>query len=304
VVSVNNCTDNTEDILADFSDPRLRIVRPQEFLEMSDNWRFCIEHSRGDYVNLLSSDDILLPDYAIEQSTILDEHPHVSLAYCSCKLIDSRGKFIGLEQLLDSSSIRPGPAELRRYLRYPRCFLLTVLMRRESYERAGGFGSWKMVGDWDLWLRLLQQGDAAYNRRVLAYYRIWDDVAGTRSYENRLLTHVTETAKLYNLYEPLLLKRYPDWARDFRRARNSKALEFVFQLSFISDFEARAAISREICDLANSQIIIPWLVKWNEQLSPLFKVWLKVEPSLRYFMKYNILERLPSNTKTFIYSKF
>lgn len=61
----NNCsTDDTPNILRSFAeDPRIRVVRPENFLSVAENWNFALKASSGDYVLLIGDDDCLLPDY-------------------------------------------------------------------------------------------------------------------------------------------------------------------------------------------------------------------------------------------------
>ncbi len=252
VVSVNHCTDHTEQVLRKYHDKRLCIVRPKRFLSMSENWHFCITQSQGRYINVLSSDDVLLPDFASEQSGLLDHHPNAVFAHCACELIDDSGSIIGKEKSIHPSFIRNGAEELKRYIYGPRCVFVSALIRRTAYDKVGGFRSWKIIGDWDLWLRLLQIGDVAYNQHVLAQYRHWSDENGSRSSEQRLLIHVNEVLALYEKHEPVILKKYPYLKRDFIKARDIQARSFIYGLAAIDNPALQQQVKDVILKLSDS----------------------------------------------------
>jgi hypothetical protein len=63
IVSDNASTDETSDVLAGFDDPRLRVVRVDEAIPVTDNWNNALAHSRGEYLLLIGDDDYLLPRY-------------------------------------------------------------------------------------------------------------------------------------------------------------------------------------------------------------------------------------------------
>lgn len=61
IVCDNVSNDGTAEILAEFSDPRLRVLSPREHLGMAANWNRCIRAARAEHVLMLSADDVLLP---------------------------------------------------------------------------------------------------------------------------------------------------------------------------------------------------------------------------------------------------
>ena len=63
VVSDNASADETRDVLASFDDARLRVVRLDEPIPVTDNWNNALAESAGDYLLLIGDDDYLLPGY-------------------------------------------------------------------------------------------------------------------------------------------------------------------------------------------------------------------------------------------------
>ena len=61
IVSDNFSTDNTAKILSDFSDPRLRVVRPDAELPMAGHYEFAISKATGEWITILGDDDAVMP---------------------------------------------------------------------------------------------------------------------------------------------------------------------------------------------------------------------------------------------------
>lgn len=62
VVSENYSTDDTAKVLEKLSvahPNKIRVVRPSQHLSMAMNWNFALTHARGEFVLLLSADDLL-----------------------------------------------------------------------------------------------------------------------------------------------------------------------------------------------------------------------------------------------------
>jgi FkbM family methyltransferase len=60
VVSDNSATKATQELLARINSPRIRRVRPDRTLSMQENWEFAVEHSEGEFILVLGSDDGLM----------------------------------------------------------------------------------------------------------------------------------------------------------------------------------------------------------------------------------------------------
>ena len=59
----DNCsTDNTEEIVRSFHDPRLTYVRNAENIGLVGNSNRCLELANGKYVNIWHHDDVMLPE--------------------------------------------------------------------------------------------------------------------------------------------------------------------------------------------------------------------------------------------------
>ena len=61
LVSDNASTDETAELLRQFRDPRLRVVRQKSNIGLLPNWNACLAEARGEYIVFVSDDDRIQP---------------------------------------------------------------------------------------------------------------------------------------------------------------------------------------------------------------------------------------------------
>lgn len=75
IVSDNASTDNTPEVVARVSDPRLRYIRTPRRLSMCDNYEFAVENARGEFVVIIGDDDAVMPGAIRKLSDCIREMP-------------------------------------------------------------------------------------------------------------------------------------------------------------------------------------------------------------------------------------
>ena len=76
IISDNN--DESDEILNSYvHDSRIRIVRPTSVLSMSSNYEFAITHTSGEWVQLMGSDDAILPWYFDQLDVLIDLYKNI-----------------------------------------------------------------------------------------------------------------------------------------------------------------------------------------------------------------------------------
>lgn len=77
VVSDNANTDETQEVIASFSkDPRLKVVRFEEPVPVTENWNHTLYASSGDYVLMIGDDDFVLPGYFDRAAEVVEKYNH------------------------------------------------------------------------------------------------------------------------------------------------------------------------------------------------------------------------------------
>jgi len=75
VISDNANSDETPEILESYrQDPRVRVIRMDEPVSVTDNWNATLQHATGDYFVMIGDDDYILPPYLATVTAALEQH--------------------------------------------------------------------------------------------------------------------------------------------------------------------------------------------------------------------------------------
>jgi len=166
VMDDGSTDDVTRDILANFTRPKMRILR-QVNRGVAAARNACIEQARSSYICCLDADDRLMPEYFEKTTQILDNDPAVGLVTSQYRVFDERDNIVTFES-----------CKLPEILAENRAMVSSVF-RKEAWAAAGGFfEGFSLSGfeDWDLWISLLEQGwKAEVIDDILFEYRIRPD---------------------------------------------------------------------------------------------------------------------------------
>jgi len=106
------------------------------------------------YVAIMDSDDLALNDRFEKQMTFIQEHPEVDA------LGGQINEFIGTPDNVVGKRIVPlTDAEIKAYMK-SRCpmNLVTMMLKKESVEKVGGYIDWYCEEDYYLWVRMAEAG--------------------------------------------------------------------------------------------------------------------------------------------------
>lgn len=167
IVVDDSSTDTTPAILAEYHDPRMRVLRNAENAGVSRSVNRGLEAARGWYVARQDDDDVSEPDRLEKQVAYLERHAEVGLVASSYTVIDAHGKVLRR---------RTTPTEslaLRWRLLFINAFASSsVLFRRELVDRVGAFrDGFPFAQDYDLWSRIAGETDVAALPEALVRYR-------------------------------------------------------------------------------------------------------------------------------------
>lgn len=175
IVCDNQSTDNSEEVIRSFEDPRLRYYRNESNLGIYGNLNRAISLSRGKYIHFLNADDKMLPRSLSTKARHLDAHPEVGLVYSACQRIDFDGKLLWEHRPFDESYIADPRTEFNK-LMYDNLYAFsTVMVRKSCYQVLGVFdNTFTHSGDYDMWLRIASQYHVAYLSAPLTAMRQHD----------------------------------------------------------------------------------------------------------------------------------
>lgn len=176
LVSDNASTDETPDVLRQFGDPRLRIVRQKSNIGLLPNWNACLAEARGEYIVYCSDDDRLSPrmvEWCVAVAARDSQVPIVLGLYDSSWPAEGRVLHASPSDKF-TTGIWKGTRLLVEYLRNKRFAThICSMMIRSSILRAGGglpLDFPTNCADIAAWTPLLMKGDVGFVNDTCATY--------------------------------------------------------------------------------------------------------------------------------------
>lgn len=164
IVVDDGSSDETADILADYSRRYSFLVIRQENRGLPHALNTGFKHTQGEYLTWTSSDNVMLPEMLTVLVRSLIADPSVGLVYADRYLIDEHGNNLGRFNLPDYS-----PYLLLHINLVHCCFLY----RRECMIRVGNYDPKFIYGeDWEYWIRISQYYKMKRIPQALYRYRV------------------------------------------------------------------------------------------------------------------------------------
>ena len=151
IVVDDGSTDDTEAIVGEFQDPRLRYVR-QPNRGRSNARNHALSLASGKFITFLDSDDLYLPDKIRLQVSYLKTHPATGMVYTCAHCIDEQGEMLSHKY---EASVSGLIYESIAFFTPVTITLPTVMTYREVLDKVGNFDE-KMhrFEDTDMWRRI------------------------------------------------------------------------------------------------------------------------------------------------------
>lgn len=166
--------DGTGDVLARYRhERRLRIVRHLLRAGNIASYNEGLDMARGRFVGILSADDYLLRQDALErQAAMFDAGPEIGLVYSAHAVVQD-GSPQRLVVPWPCDGVHQGAEEFRRLIWGNYILHSGALLRREVERELGPYdAALTHTGDWDMWLRAAARHPVGYIADALYAYRI------------------------------------------------------------------------------------------------------------------------------------
>jgi len=169
VVVDDGSQDGTPDVLAEFDDPRLEVVRNDERLGLAASLNLALERARSRYVARLDADDVALPRRLELQLSRLRAAPSVAIVGSAVLDLDDESRLHSVHPMpVDSAAVRWATLFSSPFY-HP-----TVLLDRDVLDREGlrYDPAFLESEDYELWARVLSVAEGENLPEPLVLYRV------------------------------------------------------------------------------------------------------------------------------------
>jgi glycosyltransferase involved in cell wall biosynthesis len=168
-------------------------------------WNKGVRESKGELIWIAESDDYAEEGLLARLVAELERRPVVQVAYCQSWLVDAEDRILTswtdhvgpLADFFRRDFVRPGTEIINEYMIYT-CVIpnaSAVVFRKQAFLEVGGAAeSYRLTGDWALWISLLQKGDVAHAAAPLNYFRTHSQNVRTAAEKNG--TYLEETSRV------------------------------------------------------------------------------------------------------------
>ena len=171
-------TDGTASEIKRFTDKRIEAIFSSQNRGTVFALNTLIEKAKGEYIAVIGSDDVWLPQKLEKQLAYLKEHSNVAACFTRVLVIDENS-----EEMLSSDTFPlhifdVENKEHNEWLRYSylsgnHLCHSSVLIRREAHQEIGVYRpAFRQLHDFDLWLRLLLKHEIHILEEKLVGYRV------------------------------------------------------------------------------------------------------------------------------------
>jgi glycosyltransferase involved in cell wall biosynthesis len=200
LVSDNASTDETGDVLRQFTDARLRVLRQESNIGLLSNWNACLAAAKGDFIIFVSDDDVIAPRMLERCIEIIRRDSQIPIVVTLSNLHSgSMGRTFParISRSLDSG-IHDGSAILTEFLTDRITVTMAgVLMRTALVRERGGLPLDLLhTADVATWAPLLLLGNAGFVNEPCATFTYHSQSETARLGVEQLLRDGWKTANL------------------------------------------------------------------------------------------------------------
>jgi glycosyltransferase involved in cell wall biosynthesis len=238
----NGSTDGSKRVLAEYGDPRIRVIDLPANIGRTPALNLAFSHATGEYVANLDADDLCSPERLERQVAHLNNHPDLGLLGTWCTMIGPDGQPLAkFEPVCE-------PASVRDQLAYDNPIAHSAAMfRRSAAQSIGGYPSDTVYAqDFALWLRFAAHGYGIAN--------LPEHLVDLRTHPNRAtnlsdyrIARTSEAVKLFR--QSMALGGYSMVARRLAR-RTMGAARGRYGLALIAEKRLFAGILQLVWGLA------------------------------------------------------
>lgn len=173
VLSDDCSTDQTKEALAGYRDPRLFVHYFEENQGATINSRYVWEQCRGQYLALIHSDDVWLPEHLQKSVEYLDRHEGCAAVFSWAALIDEDGRTLDPCCDVFRQQNRTQAEWVHDLFTKGNCLCHpSMVIRRHVYDDIGFYKlGFRQLPDFNMWVRMMKRYAIHILEEVLVQHR-------------------------------------------------------------------------------------------------------------------------------------
>jgi glycosyltransferase involved in cell wall biosynthesis len=186
IIVDDGSTDGGGDVVKQFKDPLIRLVR-QENQGVSAARNRGISLAKGDLIAFLDADDVWKPGFLKVISEMRELYPQAGIYATAYDIINPQGRRLSLQFKLLPADCEQGLVDNFFHAGIPTIWTSAIVVPINVFNKIGGFPEGEYLAqDMDMWIRIGIRYPIAWNRTILATYR---QDAENRSYGLKRFSH-------------------------------------------------------------------------------------------------------------------
>ena len=232
IIVVDDCsTDNSEEVVKSFKDPRIKFFKNEKNLGMVPNANKALRLAKSEFIGVLNSDDYYGQKMIGTALKMFDENPEIGFTYSPYVMVNENGGVITKVEPRDRGRIFKSKEGFKKLALGNVAPPSGVIARRKCYEAVGPFDEeFPYCHDWNMWLRLSLKCDFACLSDYLLYYRMHSRNTSVALY-NSFETAMQEYGMLKKLQKKVDPELLPFVKKGARRAAKRALLNSIGGLS-------------------------------------------------------------------------
>jgi len=213
-----------------------------------NNFNFCLERAKGEYVHILHGDDLLLHGFYDEIDFLIKHNTDCYLYATRCNFINENNEILSVSPLIET--LRTVSKNNTSMFYTTPIQFASVVLRRSFYNQNEKFDTSLIhTADVDMWARVIFKGGGIVSPHIFSSYRIF--LGNDSSKLERSADNLKDLLRLCEKFDVL----YPKFNRIiFMNMLYSKAINQYIKYLKINDILAMAEIEKVI--LYNFNFII------------------------------------------------
>jgi glycosyltransferase involved in cell wall biosynthesis len=275
VVDDHSTRDDPAAVVEELGHSRVGFYRQPENVGYIRNFETCLKRSRGTLIHLLHGDDRVRDSFYRVMQRAFDESPEIGAAFCRHIYMDEQGHWQSISHLEQPESGILSNC-LERLASRQRIQTPSIVVRREVYEKLGGFDSRiSCCGeDWEMWVRIAAHYPIWYEIEPLAEYRARStSLSGSAVHTSQDIRDVLKAIDIYRSYLPKTIAgKLSSQAREYFALL---ALHSVRRMLAAGDIVTALSRIREVLKCSRSLTVIKLVIRllieagagWGRQYS-------------------------------------